>query len=393
MQLTIIGGSSPFTVNMFAGGRAKLFIDAFDQIVLVGRNKANLEAIRNVIASDLDRASVTVSTNIAEGLEGANVALIQPRFGGLQLRALIEARCQTHGLFADETLGIGGLATALCVCDQWQALGATLHAVCPDALVVNMINPLSLSSYVLHSAGCMTVGLCEGPMTTMRHLASALHTETQDFDWACNGLNHRAFLHSLSVKGRPVDCRTLADLDLPKDAGVWDQATHAFVSKEVAQAQTSRFWRYGRATEVSKMRKRALRMITDTGVHTSERPTPWYEDAVLPFLGAWSGATDPVSMTLNIEDKGVFIESRFSVSKGRMRRIVQAAPPESAAKKIAEFVDHERATLACITAHKAASITEVLCTDPIISDQTAAAIAVREIVSKFRSHTRSHATP
>lgn len=417
MRLTILGGSSPFTANMFTEGRAARFLGGFRHITLYGRDRCSLDLVRGRITPELGRATLAVTTDLAEALCGADVVLVQLRYGGLALRRLIEEICHSHGLFADESLGVGGLATALCVQDAWRRLGNRLHQYCPGALTVNMINPLSLSSQLLQDSGARTIGLCEGPLTTARQLAAHLCGPEQPFDWDCAGLNHRAFVYDIRLDGRPLPFAALADLPLPRACGVADPQCGALISKEMAQARCPAGWTYGRAETVAKMRAGALKGLaapTEGGAAPEaateiRRPTPWYDDAVLPLLAAWSGWSDPFDTTINHPVEGLFLESRFCIGKTsltpRHRDSARAPQPKAIAEAVAALVQHERAVLAClelawqqrdpasggpssdpVSAGLADAMARALAADPLIPEaqKPVALVALREIIARYR---------
>ncbi len=421
MRLTILGGSSPFTTNMFTEGRAARFLGGFRHITLYGRDRRSLELVRGRIIPEVGRATLAVTTDLAEALCGADVVLVQLRYGGLALRRLIEETCYSHGLFADESLGVGGLATALCVQGAWRGLGNRLHHDCPAALTVNMINPLSLSSQLLQDSGARTIGLCEGPLTTARQLAAHLCGPEETFDWDCAGLNHRAFVYDIRLGGRPLPFAALADLPLPRACGVADPQSGALISKEMAQARSPADWTYGRAETVARMRAGALKGLaapTEGGAAPeaaaeaaagARRPTPWYDDAVLPLLAAWSGWSDPFDTTINHPVEGLFLESRFCIGKTsltpRHRASARATQPRAIAETVAALVQHERAVLACLElawqqrdpasggppsdavfVALTDAMASALAADPLIPEaqKPVALVALREIIARYR---------
>ncbi|WP_095588193.1 hypothetical protein [Actibacterium ureilyticum] len=389
MKLTIIGGSSPFTVNMFANGRATRFLRGFTQITLQGRNAENLRHVQAAVAADCATAGIRLhtETDTTRALIGADVVLVQARFGGLELRAEIEQCCKDRGLFADETLGIGGLVTALRVQDQWRALADCIHTACPSAMIVNMINPLSLSCQILHGAGLRTIGLCEGPVTTARYLASQLTAPDEVLEWSCAGFNHRSYIHGLKVDGTPLGFRHLRPLQVPKNVGAPDPESRAIVSKEVAQCRDTTRWHYGRAGTVADIRAKALRGLGNgaAGLQTS-RATPWYDDAVLPFLAAWSGQQELLMTTLNTFDRGLFRETRFAVQKTALATVAQSVPEPSVARCIDRFETHEKLSLACLANPSERTIDQAIACDPLIPDaQKANAVgAVLQIARIYR---------
>src|SRR5207237_6521899 len=105
------------------------------------------------------------SPRLDEAADGAAVIVNQIRFGGLEGRARDEALASRFQLPADETMGPCGLSAALRVVPRIRELAAELGRRCPDAWVLNLSNPLSITTRVMIRAGgpARSVGLCELP--------------------------------------------------------------------------------------------------------------------------------------------------------------------------------------------------------------------------------------
>jgi 6-phospho-beta-glucosidase len=97
---------------------------------------------------------VTWTSDLATGVAGANVVLIQLRVGGQQARRVDETLPLACGCIGQETTGVGGLAKALrtvpVVLDVAERIRR--HAA-PDAWIVDFTNPVGIVTRALLDAG------------------------------------------------------------------------------------------------------------------------------------------------------------------------------------------------------------------------------------------------
>jgi 6-phospho-beta-glucosidase len=370
--MTILGGSSPFTSLLFLHASVLKSFDTADIITLQGRDD---EMLRNLVRNSsalLGPAgpSVRYVCDLEEALAEAEVVLVQSRFGGTRWRANVDRICASNGFFSDETLGIGGLATGIMYREEWRQLGQKIAKVCPDCLVLNMINPLSLSCYFLQESGLHVVGLCEGPWQTMLAIADKLECDFSELSWCYTGLNHRGYIHSLRVAGLPIDLQTIAEI-IPDLAGRFVPELGAIQSKEFCKSQVRALWKYDRSAIVESIRSRLCDYLR-CGQWTTEqllgsRPTPWYSLAVLPFLAAWSGRGNDWCSTANVQKDGVFVEVRSVVRHEHLSTTYDAYPSEALAKMVEAILFHERQCLKAISRPSQTNITEALASDPTIA--------------------------
>jgi 6-phospho-beta-glucosidase len=134
---------------------------------------------------------------LAVALKGSDIVIVQIRFGGLEARREDELFAAELDCPADETLGPSGLLSAFRQAHCIEQLSGEICAHCRGALVVNMINPLSLSTAIMLRNGLDAIGICELPLATLREFADVLHRPADSLTWRYAGLNHRGFLFGL----------------------------------------------------------------------------------------------------------------------------------------------------------------------------------------------------
>src|SRR5262245_55726071 len=104
-RLTVLGGSSPFTVALLESIALSPIPIPPHELVLHGRNVNNLQLVRNYAEVRLAHAGwqIEATTSIARALDRAHIVLHQIRYGGLAGRELGERLAAKFNLPADET--------------------------------------------------------------------------------------------------------------------------------------------------------------------------------------------------------------------------------------------------------------------------------------------------
>ena len=94
-----------------------------------------------------------------------------------------------------DTLGVGGIMRGLRTVPVLQAIAADMADCCPDALLLQYVNPMAINCAALtRLAPELTyVGLCHSVQGTAIDLARDLGEAPEDIDYDCAGINHVAF--------------------------------------------------------------------------------------------------------------------------------------------------------------------------------------------------------
>ena len=207
--VVVLGGSTPFTAALIEALREARDALPACELRLYGQDAAALERMRRYAERRLTGFGWTSRTSrrLDEAVDGATVVVNQIRFGGLAGRADDEALANRFQLPADETLGPCGLSSALRVIPRIRELASELGRRCPDAWVLNLSNPLSLTTRTMIDAGgpSRTIGLCELPAVTALEACRLLGMSPEDVQWKYAGLNHRGFIFALEHRGERRD--------------------------------------------------------------------------------------------------------------------------------------------------------------------------------------------
>ncbi|SHJ13453.1 alpha-galactosidase [Aureimonas altamirensis DSM 21988] len=100
-----------------------------------------------------------------------------------------------------DTLGIGGIFRGLRTIPFMTALVADMRDVCPDALLLNYTNPMSILTQAVYEAfpEQKVVGLCHNIQNTARDLAGYLGVPTEELSYDCAGINHMCWFLKLRI--------------------------------------------------------------------------------------------------------------------------------------------------------------------------------------------------
>lgn len=249
-MLVVLGGSTPWTIPLIAGLK-------IDQIGLVGRDPSSLQAIRRY-TQDKTAANVLLFTDPLKALSKATLVLCQARIGGAAGRAADERGSRARGVWADETLGLGGLRSALrakSVLAGWaRAAGGV------PALIFTNPTDLLARWWAKHSDG-PTVSLCEVPTALLA---------SQPPGTRYLGINHLGFAVTPDEELLPTKWITLLQ-DLPRE--LRKQRSAPQVRAEIVATMATRL----RRAMVNGDRPQVERFL-------AERPVNWHGQLVIPVI-------------------------------------------------------------------------------------------------------------
>lgn len=397
----MLGGSTPFTVGL---------IDAIDMesanirpahLVLHGRSAEAISLVAAYARGALVPRGWRVSgtTKLSEALDGADIVVHQIRYGGLEGRRRDEWLASQLGLPADETIGPAGLAAALRMAPGHRVLARALIQRCPDALVLNLTNPLSCSTALLHRWGVpKVVGLCELPLATAREACDVLGLQETDIDWTYAGLNHRGFIHRLTHRGRDLMNELLGRLGDQTIGGIGRAeiaSLGAIPMKHFALFRSTPARSSPRAEILLALRRNILDELRNDATRPPPslrvRHQPWYRDAVVPMLIAID-QTSPRRLIVNLPaEDDVVHELPAAVSEVGVEPTPDVPPLPAVVRWIDRFVEHERRVVAAAMDPSPAAIRAAVDSDPLVRRPDVEAITRRVCEEAVASADRSDA--
>ena len=162
--------------------------------------------VDRVIAANRLDASASLTTDRREALCGADFVICTLQIGGL---AAYEADMEIPMRYGvdqciGDTLGPGGIFRALRTIPVMRALAADMRECCPDALLLNYVNPMAPVCWALADTGIRYVGLCHGVQTTLDLIAGYIDVPKSEIVYESAGINHMAWFLRLEHRGRDL---------------------------------------------------------------------------------------------------------------------------------------------------------------------------------------------
>lgn len=102
-----------------------------------------------------------------------------------------------------DTVGIGGIFRGLRTIPFMLKMVQEMREVCPDALLLNYTNPMSILTWTVYKAfpQQQVVGLCHNIQNTARELAEYMGVEPGRLTYHCAGINHMTWFLRLEIDG------------------------------------------------------------------------------------------------------------------------------------------------------------------------------------------------
>jgi alpha-galactosidase len=162
--------------------------------------------INRVIRENRLAARVEITTNQRDALQNAQFVIATLQIGGNDAYALdidIPLRYGVDQCIGD-SMGPGGIFRAARTIPVMDALAHDMRDCCPDALLLNYVNPMAMVCNALQDAGIRSVGLCHGVQTTLDLIAGYTDVPKAEIDFLCAGINHMAWFLRLFHNGRDL---------------------------------------------------------------------------------------------------------------------------------------------------------------------------------------------
>ncbi len=320
-----MGGSSQSTPNLFSIPYMQLPASELS-VALIGQSKARLRAVGRAIrvlthgmVKPEQRAVVSGGT-LRHALAGADVVLAQARYGGYEARHFDETFPVKYGIYGDEGLGPGGLASGWRSWPHLALLLAAVEAACPSAWVVVTSAPLGIlmRCALTQFSELKVIGVCELPWTTLQTTCKALGVNVRDIRFGYAGVNHLGWLHHVRERGRDLvteysACRAHDD-DFPSSEIIDACAAIPlkylrlhYQAKSATLEQERRVKTRGQVLEdlrLSAMKAYSLGDFDEIMNALSRRPAPWYEHAIGPLVASLMGRGDSITFFLTTFNNG-----------------------------------------------------------------------------------------
>jgi 6-phospho-beta-glucosidase len=206
VKMTLLGSGvrAPFVLRGLAAGQDDL---GLDEVVLHDTDAERLElmtAVGAYLCADWGAGfTVRGEVDARAAVGGARFVFSAIRPGQEGARAVDEEVPLKHGVLGQETTGPGGFAMALRTIPAMLGYARLIEEEAPDALLVNFTNPVGIVMQALHDhTSVRAVGICDGPISMQRSVASFLGLPREHVHADYVGLNHCGWIHRALVGGR-----------------------------------------------------------------------------------------------------------------------------------------------------------------------------------------------
>jgi alpha-galactosidase len=162
-------------------------------------------AKRVIEANDLP-AKVWITTDRREAVKGADYVVTTFQVGGIKGFEYDYKIPLKHGVdqCIGDTLGPGGVFRTLRSIPVMLDLAADMEELCPEAHVLQYVNPMASVCWALGTTKVKFVGLCHGVQTTMDLISGYVGVPKDEIDFLCAGINHMGWFLKLEHNGKDL---------------------------------------------------------------------------------------------------------------------------------------------------------------------------------------------
>jgi alpha-galactosidase len=177
------------------------------------------KTVERLVAQAKAPATVEASLDRREAVTGADYVIYAVQVGMHEATLkdfLIPKKYGLRQTIAD-TLGVGGVFRGLRTIPVLLDLLRDMEEVCPDALLLNYVNPMAILCLAAERASSIkTVGLCHSVQGTARQLAGYLGIPHEELIYRVAGINHMAWFLELKHQGEDAYPRLWEAMQQPE---------------------------------------------------------------------------------------------------------------------------------------------------------------------------------
>ena len=159
--------------------------------------------VNRVIKANNLPAKAWVTTDRREAVKDADYVISTFQVGGIkgfEYDYKIPLKYGVDQCIGD-TLGPGGVFRALRSIPVTLDLARDMEELCPEAHLLNYVNPMAMVCWSLGTTSVKFVGLCHGVQTTMDLISGYVDIPKDEIDFICAGINHMGWFLKLEHNG------------------------------------------------------------------------------------------------------------------------------------------------------------------------------------------------
>ena len=174
--------------------------------------------VKKVIdAHDLP-AKVWITTDTREAVRDADYVITTFQVGGIEGFEADYKIPLKYGVdqCIGDTLGPGGVFRALRSIPVMLDLAQDMEELCPEALILQYVNPMAMVCWALGTTNVQFVGLCHGVQTTLDLISGYVGVPKAQIDFLCAGINHMGWFLKLEHNGKDLYPLLREQFELPE---------------------------------------------------------------------------------------------------------------------------------------------------------------------------------
>ena len=193
------------------------------QFSLMGPTMWKLEKMKTyadqiIRKNNLD-VTVSCTTDRREALKNAKYVILMFQIGGNDAYRFDYEIPMKYGVdqcIAD-SMGPGGIFRCLRTAPVMEGIGNDMAELCPDAWVLNYVNPMgAVCTTVARATKMKMVGLCHGVQTTLDLIAGYTNVKKSEIDYLCAGINHMAWFLKIEKDGKDLYPLLKSNMEKPE---------------------------------------------------------------------------------------------------------------------------------------------------------------------------------
>jgi alpha-galactosidase len=161
---------------------------------------------KRVIQANGLPAKVWKTTNPREAIRDADYVITTFQVGGIKGFEYDYRIPLKYGIdqCIGDTLGPGGVFRAQRSIPVMLDLARDMEALCPNALILQYVNPMAMVCWALGTTKVQFIGLCHGVQTTLDLISGYVDVPKDEINYLCAGINHMGWFLRLEHNGKDL---------------------------------------------------------------------------------------------------------------------------------------------------------------------------------------------
>jgi alpha-galactosidase len=171
-----------------------------------GRTSQVEDFANRVIKANGLKAKAWKTTDRREALREADYVIATFQVGGVQGFEVDYKIPYKYGVdqCIGDTLGPGGIFRALRSIPAIMDMCQDMEEVCPNAYMLNYVNPMAMICWAIGQTKVPFVGLCHGVQTTLDLISGYVDVPKEQIDYLAAGINHMAWFLKIMHSGKDL---------------------------------------------------------------------------------------------------------------------------------------------------------------------------------------------